>query len=55
MTPDQTTPEPTRLDAEIKILLPSALKLAFRIRALENHEDMSEVVRRAIEQYVNAK
>ena len=55
MSPDQTTPDSTRLDAEIKILVPSTLKLAFRIKTLENHEGMSEVLRRAIEQYVNAK
>lgn len=52
----QNTPQPPIdrpvLDAEIKILLPSELKKSLRIKTILEGTDMSDVVRRLIEQYV---
>lgn len=51
---DQTTPIETAPpnDDSIRFLLPADLKLAFRMKALKNGEDMSDVLRRLMAEYV---
>lgn len=51
----QQTFDMTDLDDELKIRLPSTLKKALKLRAVTEGVDMSDVVRRLIEQYVSGK
>ena len=52
--PDQTTPTETQqfFDDSIRFLLPSSLKMAFRLKAIQAGEDMSDVLRRLMAEYV---
>ena len=52
----QTTLTPTEmlvLDDELKLRIPSTLKKALKLKAVQEDTEMSDVVRRLIEQYVH--
>lgn len=53
---EQTTPgTPLELDEYIRFRIPSALKKALQFQALSDDEDMSDVLRRLIQQYLDSK
>ena len=53
---EQTTPDaPLDLDDSIRFRITSNLKKALQFQALADDEDMSDVLRRLIQQYLDSK
>ena len=55
MTEQTTSETPLDLDDSIRFRISSNLKKALQIQALTDDEDMSDVLRRLIQQYLDSK